>query len=126
MKGAQQTLLLLLVLLIAASVGYDRFDKWRLGRKAVQADNRAIVLDNTSAGIEDGVEIDNQQQAYARGLADARQVYQQQTNEDARHEPETAIRDNGAIPDSRLRAFQQRRLSRERLGCTDRECEEGR
>jgi hypothetical protein len=117
---------LIVAVIFGVAIALFGADYRRLQQASAQNENRGQVLQNASDGIKDGEEIDTVQQAYTRGLADARAAFQQQKSEAKRNEPETAMRAVRPVPDSVRDAARQRRLARERLGCAGRECEEGR
>lgn len=113
-----------LVLAVALGVMVALFgaDYAQMRKAAAQNEQRGQVLVNTSAGVADGVEIDQVQEAYKKGLDDARSTFQQAKSEAKRNEPETASRAGRAVPDSVRSAYRERRRSRERLGCVSGEC----
>lgn len=86
---------------------------WREG--AQQNEERGRTMEATG-----GIQRDGDTSSQARGEADAgtakaRDDFESTTEEDRHREPETATRDSSSVPASRLRAFEQRRIARERL-----------
>lgn len=102
-----------LVLTAVIILGGQRVLSWR--EAAHQNEQRGRTMQAAS-----GIIADADTSAAARadadtGTARARGTFETTTEEDRQREPETAARDSGRVPDSRLRAFEQRRLARERL-----------
>lgn len=64
--------------------------------------------------IVDGSRSLEERQRAEEASRTAREEFENTTQEDRRREPQTATRDTGRVPDSRLRAFEQRRIARER------------
>jgi hypothetical protein len=88
-----------------------------LQRDAQLGRDRKEIAINASEGIADGVTAGEVQAAVDAAIASGRDTYNHSTAEARRNEPTTATRDSRAVPDSRLRAFRERRLARERRGC---------
>lgn len=82
---------------------------------AAQNEQRGRTMESTSGTIKDGDNSAQARQDADAGVAQGRDNFNNTIDEDGKHEPETAVRDSGAVPGSRLRAFEQRRLERERL-----------
>lgn len=113
-----------LALALALGVGVALFGAHyrQLQNAAGQNEQRGAVIENTSAGIADGVEIDMERARLDALMASNRDDFQRAKTEAKRNEPETATRATRAVPDSVRAAFRERRLARERRGCTGDEC----
>ena len=90
---------------------------------ADQNEARGRTLESTSGITADGAKADEDRDKTDAGVAAGRDDFNNSTEEDRRNEPETAVRDTGNVPASRMRAFRERRLARERLGCAGEQCE---
>jgi hypothetical protein len=86
---------------------------WR--EAAQQNEQRGNTMQSASGTIADGTASDQARQEADTGVAQGRDTFETTTEEDRHREPQTATRDSGSVPASRLRAFEQRRLARERL-----------
>lgn len=106
-----------IAVLVAVVLTYFVNDYREAKRNAAIGEQRGEVLANTSAGVADGVTAAEVQAAIDAAIASGRSGYNQSTAEARRNEPTTAARDARPVPDSRLRAFRERRLARERRGC---------
>lgn len=106
-------------LIVAAIIGaivlgfINQILSWRDGSIANDANVRKM-------GATQGIQKDGDSSTKARqeadvGIARARANFENVIGEDREKEPETVIRDDGAVPASRLRAFKERRLERERI-----------
>ena len=113
-----------LVVAVAFGVGVALFGQHyrNLQAAAATSEHRGTVLQNTSAGVQDGVTLDQVQNTVDQGLAKARDEFQRSNREAQRNEPNTATRATGAVPDSLRSAYRERRRARERLGCAGGEC----
>jgi hypothetical protein len=89
---------------------------------AQQNEQRGSVLETTSAGVADTVDIDKALAENRAALAANRNAFQKALQEAKRNEPETAARAVLPVPDSVRTAYRERRLARERLGCAGRQC----
>lgn len=87
--------------------------EWREG--AQQNEQRGQTMHAASGIVKDGSDSSAARVDADAGIEQARDAYEQSTEEDRQREPQTATRDTGAVPASRLRAFEQRRIARERL-----------
>ena len=87
--------------------------EWR--EAAQQNEQRGRTMESTAGTIKDGDASTQARQDADHGVAQGRDNFNNTIDEDGNNEPETAVRDSGAVPSSRLRAFEQRRLERERL-----------
>ena len=94
----------------------------RLQEGSVLGQQRGQVLENTSAGVEESIDIDEFNAGYNAALSANRTAFQQAKQEAIRNEPATASRAVRPVPDSVRNAFRERRRARERLGCAGREC----
>lgn len=119
-----ETAKLILVLAIGAALWFagQLVYSWKKAYDQGQGQERAAKV--TTGIAQDGAEADEQRLVIDVGLLEARARFNQQLEEDRKHEPETAARAERVVPDSRLRAFRQRRLTRERLGCAGEQCRE--
>lgn len=115
-------LMLLLALGAGLLFGVQTVLDWR--EAAIQGEQRGRTLAAASGITKDGQQIEAQRLIIDVGLLEARAEFQRQLEEGSAREPETAARATRAVPDSRLRAFRERRLARERLGCAGTQCEE--
>jgi hypothetical protein len=113
-------------IVIAVLLSYGAQHYIGLQRAAAQNEVRGGVMTSTADGIERSGEIDQAQQAYNQGLAQARSEFERSLQEASRNEPSTRINADSANPDSVRAAARARRLARERLGCAGQQCEEGR
>lgn len=115
-----------LVIAVALGVTVTLFGNHYLGLKRAAAESaiRGAVLESTTRGVAEGVDIDGFTTAYERGLLTGRDAFRVVKSEAIRHEPETASRADRVVPDSVRNAYRQRRLARERLGCPGGECTE--
>lgn len=87
--------------------------EWR--DASIQNEQRGRTMESTAGTIKDGDASTQARQDADQGVAQGRDNFNNTIDEDSKHEPETAVRDSGNVPASRLRAFEQRRLERERL-----------
>lgn len=94
---------------------------WREG--AQQNEQRGRTMQATTDIAKDGAKADEQRLFIDVGLLEARARFNQQLEEDKANEPEVAERADRTVPSSRLRAFRERRLARERLGCAGEQCQ---
>lgn len=113
---------LVLALLLGVGIALFGADYRRLQNAAAQNEQRGQVLTNTSQGVADGVDIDDFKAGVETGLAAGKEAFQTSKREAIRNEPETAARADRPVPDSVRRAYRERRLARERLGCAAGEC----
>jgi hypothetical protein len=113
---------LLLALALGVAVAMFGGHYTRLQHAAAQNEGRGLVLENTSAGVADGVDNDQAQAQVDTGLAQGRDTFKTSINEAKRHDPETANRADRVVPERVRNAYRERRLARERLGCAGREC----
>jgi len=109
---------ILLTVAITLFAGHYR----ELQKDAAVGKLRGGVLESTSAGVEQGVKIDQEQARQEQGIAAARDQFQNSKQKAKDNEPETASRSVRPVPDSVRAAYRERRLARERLGCTGSEC----
>lgn len=114
---SKDTLKLLGALLIGAVVfyGYQTVIAWKEGYDKSQQQTR--TAEATTGILEDGDASGSARNEADNSGATNRQTFDDTVEEDASNEPETASRDAGVVPASRLRAFEQRRLERERIAC---------
>ena len=110
-----ETIKLVLALLIGVALllGIQTVNSWR--KAAAQNEQRGQTMQATTGITKDGDASQAARREADAGTAQARDTFEGTIEEDARREPETAARDVGVVPASRLRAFEQRRLERERL-----------
>lgn len=114
---SKDTLKLIGALAIGAGVlfSYQTVISWKEGYDKSQQQTR--TAEATTGIIEDGDVSGTARNEADQSGATNRQNFDDAVEEDARNEPETASRDAGVVPASRLRAFEQRRLERERIAC---------
>lgn len=114
---SKDTLRLFGALLIGAAVfyGYQTVISWKEGYDKSQQQTR--TAEATTGIMEDGDTSSTARNQAEQSGAINRQNFDDVVEEDARNEPETASRDSGTVPASRLRAFEQRRVERERIAC---------
>ncbi len=120
---ARQIIVLVLLSLILGFVIWDRVEKADLEEKAAVGEQRGEVLTNASAGIQEGVNIDEFQAGYAAALQQGRDNFKSDKQKAIQNEPATAARASTRVPDSVRNAYRERRLARERLGCAGSECQ---
>lgn len=122
----QIKLAVILLVAVILSVGVTLFTGHyrELTRAAEQNEQRAGVLANASAGIEDGVDIDAFLSSNQVVIGTGRNNFQRAKQEAIRNEPETADRADRAVPDSVRRAYRERRIARERRGCAGGQCQQ--
>jgi len=118
-----ETVKLVLAVLLGCALllGVQTVLDWK--QAAQQNEQRGRTLEATSGITNDGQLADANRQATDAGVAQGRDQFNRQLEEGNRNEPETAARGNRSVPASRLRAFRERRLARERLGCVGEQCE---
>jgi len=113
-----------LTVAVILSVGVSLFARDYMDAKRAQAQNeqRGRVLINATAGIERGVDVDAFLSNNDVVIGTGRETFNRTMQEARRHEPETAARADRAVPVSVRNAYRERRLARERRGCTGSEC----
>lgn len=114
---SKETLKLIGAILIGAAVlyGYQTVIGWK--EAAEHSKQQTRTAEATSGIMGDGDASASARDEANKGGATNRQHFEDTLDEDGHNEPETASRDAGNVPASRLRAFEQRRLERERLVC---------
>lgn len=114
---SKDTLKLIGALVIGAAVlfGYQTVIGWKEAADLSKQQTR--TAEATSDIMGDGNASASARDEANQGGATNRQHFEDTLEEDGHNEPETASRDAGIVPASRLRAFEQRRLERERLVC---------
>ena len=124
MRGKEIVYFIMLVVIIGAGIfGTTTLKNWYVGYKTSQQQGR--TLQSTSGIIEDGSESDKQRDKTDTGLAEAREDFKRQYEEDKRRDPEIASRAVRVVPQRVRDNFRARRLARERLGCAGSECRKG-
>jgi hypothetical protein len=119
-----ETIKLALAVLVGCAILYGAQTVFSWKEAAEQNERRGRTLEATSGIIKDESKNEEQRLVIDTGLLEGRARFNQQL-EDDNNEPKIAARGSSAVPDSRLRAFRERRLARERLGCTGAECQPG-
>lgn len=122
-KASAETIKLIIAVALGAAVLFfgQRVLDWKEG--AEQNEARGRTMEATSGIINDGVRADEDRSVTDDAIADGRDTFNTTTQRDRNNEPQTASRDSAAVPASRLRAFRERRLARERSGCIGEQCE---
>ena len=122
LKPYRETIKLILAIAIGAGILFagQKVLDWK--QAASSNEQRGRTMEATSGITSDGAKADEDRAQADAGIASGRDNFNNATDEDRRNEPETAVRDDRAVPSSRLRAFRDRRLARERLGCTGEQC----
>ena len=122
-KASAETIKLIIAVIIGAAVLFfgQKVISWK--EAADQNEARGRTMEATSGISGDGARADEDRGKTDAGLSAGRDDFNNATEEDRNNEPETAVRDTGNVPASRLRAFRERRLARERLGCAGEQCE---
>jgi hypothetical protein len=113
-----------LTLAVILSVGVSLFagHYQELQRAAAQNEQRGGVIHATSQGIARGVDVDAFLSSNDVVIGTGRDAFNHTITEAKRHEPETAARADRTVPVSVRNAYRERRLARERRGCTGSEC----
>jgi len=119
-----ETVKLIGAVLVGCAILYGAQTVFDWKEAAAENERRGRTMEATSGIIKDDGKNEAQRLVIDVGLLEARARFNQQLEEDNRNEPETAARGARPVPDSRLRAFRERRLARERLGCAGAECRE--
>ena len=119
-----ETVKLIIAVLIGSALlfGAQTVLDWK--QAAQQNEQRGRTMEATSGIVKDDSKNEAQRLVIDVGLLEGRARFNQQLEEDNRNEPETAARGTRNVPDSRLRAFRERRLARERLGCVGDDCQQ--
>ena len=122
-KASAETIKLIIAVAVGALLLFagNKVLEWKAG--AEQNESRGRTMEATSGITADGAKADADRGKTDAGLSAGRDTFNNATEEDRRNEPETAARDDRGVPASRLRAFRERRLARERLGCAGEQCE---
>jgi len=115
-------IVLAIILLIVVFLGVRKILSWREDAEAGEV--KARVIDATSSIIKREEVKQEERKEVDIVIAKARTNFQRRIEEDKVNEPAIAERAERLVPDSRLRAFRERRLERERLGCIEAECEQ--
>lgn len=115
-----------LVLAVVLAVVVSLFaGEYRSGQEAkMVADQQVRTMQSTSAGVSEGLRIDEFQAGFNMAQQANRNAFQQSKNEAIAREPETAARATRTVPDSVRNAYRARRIARERSGCVGVECQQ--
>lgn len=120
-----ETIKLICAVLITALIilGGRKVLDWR--DKAIQSEEQTRTMQSTSGIVKAGGEAAKDRGRVQGAVNQAREQFDTQIQEDSKHEPETLARGNMLVPTSRLHAFRERRLARERFGCAASHCVPG-
>lgn len=115
-------LVVTILITIALVVGGQTVMNWKEGYD--QNHLKEGTLQSASGIIADGSKADADRSNVDQSIGQGRQQFQEDYDGAMTHEPETAARADRPVPDSVRRAFRERRLARERLGCAGEQCGE--
>lgn len=122
-RASAETIKLLVAVGIGAAVLFagQRVLDWKEGAEANEVAGRTMKA--TSGILNDGQKSSEDRNNVDTGVLAGRHNYNETYEEANRNEPETAARSDRAVPDSVRNAFRERRIARERLGCTGDDCQ---
>lgn len=109
-----ETVKLLIAIVIGAAVLYGIQYIGRLQEQAAVGQQRGAVIETTSGVIKDGQQSEQQRVKVEVDVTAAREQFQRDIQEARNNEPETRSNADVRNPDSVLRAARARRLARER------------
>lgn len=116
-------MILVALLVCVALLGIKKVMDWR--DAALRSEQQTRTMETTSGIVKDGNIASVQRNHVASNVAQAKERFDNQIAEDRKNEPEIADRADRSVPASRLRAFRERRLARERSGCAGEQCSSG-
>lgn len=124
MVPVKDTVQLIIALLIGAVILFagQRIMSWKQGYELSQQQTETAKA--TSGILKDSQQSAKEQEKQSSAIDTGREAFNNKTEEDRRNDPTVAERANRPVPDSLRRAYRERRLARDRLGCAGAGCGE--